>query len=1011
MAARRGGRGKSSAAPKTVVEASSLIEIPERKLTPVYEALDNNDNKKALRLSSNLLEKIAAARQPPRAIALRSLALARLGKTQEASQELDRLIQLAPPDESVLNIIKAVARVLGDHGKFAECLAGVCAKKPNDLNFASARFLAIASTFDWKQAQLVATQLHKLVPQNPQFLFWYSISIYLQAVTISPSSASTTATSSSPSAAASSSSLTSSSSSLPVVTVSPQGRLMLSLVERMLTPLISESGTGPKVTNQQELLFYLSILKLQCKWSECLQLVESKLGATLLQPADRLLATRAELHASASHVELAIADYTTLIEVYSPDDWRLYVLLFEQIAQLPADGEDRATQVQASLALIHRLIEKHGRTLRGPYLALIEHGRRFGFPSSSEGDAFVDLLLKYTELFGGKCACLRDTLLFSSSLVPEQKSAWRAAIARRHEELLARPLISFDVSTDATTERHLVDQLGHELTALKTKIVLQPVDDGDNDTNSNNIKELASLLDRYLNLHELPFHIAKGDRHPADDFVLLLGITLHEQYSRSRQLAPLLLAVQLLEHSLQTSPYNFQFRLLLIHLYSYIGAFQPAHRHYLELQIKSVQLDTMSYLIVGHAIRLGFPQIAQQLITDILTYHSRSAREAGDLLSEPLRKASYCKIQEVLDFRLRLSRSVTLAAARTESVFLSLALSATPAHHASQAASSSSSVSLPASFPSSPSFTIAVDPSLILTEEQAAQLISNQDTSVYESWTPGAAPFRPCTPLPASNTDYANAMTDAHSLEDKKRLLLARQSLWSRLSAAQAGNIGSVGSATSSSVAELHLTALLESLLQFTFLLAQPAASSTTEEAEALCLQAGARLVELGAQVERLFGGLSAECATALSSYQGLVLVELLDKLSYFGVTFFPATAALSIKWNDILGGLRKKAPAGLKSLKTQLRQWATVSLAATTQKLVDALNTLGSQLKQQDPAAALVSVLEAAELELFGCVKLQKLSLRTTIARDIVNSHAQSCSNLAQLFQSQLVALGKAKF
>ena len=84
-----------------------------------------------------------------------------------------------------------------------------------------------------------------------------------------------------------------------------------------------------------------------------------------------------------------------------------------------------------------------------------------------------------------------------------------------------------------------------------------------------------------------------------------------------RRRAILLEAAALLEHGKRLSPFNFQFTLELMELYSRLGGFTRLCELYNDLKVKHVTLDSLSYLVLGDAVRCGFWNEARSACNDI----------------------------------------------------------------------------------------------------------------------------------------------------------------------------------------------------------------------------------------------------------------------------------------------------------------------------------------------------------------------------------------------------------
>ena len=88
---------------------SAENSVAERRLRPIYDWLDNGNNKKALQEAEKVLKK-----QPDFQCckALMALALLRLGRDTEAERALDALLKEVPTDDAVLQAMNIAFKEL-----------------------------------------------------------------------------------------------------------------------------------------------------------------------------------------------------------------------------------------------------------------------------------------------------------------------------------------------------------------------------------------------------------------------------------------------------------------------------------------------------------------------------------------------------------------------------------------------------------------------------------------------------------------------------------------------------------------------------------------------------------------------------------------------------------------------------------------------------------------------------------------------------------------------------------
>uniref|UniRef100_A0A7R9YDF9 N-terminal acetyltransferase B complex subunit NAA25 homolog n=1 Tax=Pinguiococcus pyrenoidosus TaxID=172671 RepID=A0A7R9YDF9_9STRA len=132
-------------------------------------------------------------------------------------------------------------------------------------------------------------------------------------------------------------------------------------------------------------------------------------------------------------------------------------------------------------------------------------------------------------------------------------------------------------------------------------------------------------------------------------------------------------ALHLLERGVKSSPYNHRIRLQALLVYRALGAFLPAIEHYNELQVKQIQMDTLSYVIVPGLLRLGFFNEAQQQCDRVSRMHRSAARDAAEHCAKAVVRGNYLQGTEVMTFqRDRMDCSLQKALCHLEMVLLTL---------------------------------------------------------------------------------------------------------------------------------------------------------------------------------------------------------------------------------------------------------------------------------------------------------------------------------------------------
>ncbi|CRK99230.1 CLUMA_CG012680, isoform A [Clunio marinus] len=163
---------------ESIVNERRLQNVFGTKITNILNAIDVGNNKKALQEVEKVLKKTSKLRT---ALALKALALIRLGREKESQMLIEDLERTEPDDDSTLQVLTYCYRELDQLNKICLIYHNAAKKLPNNEEILSQLFMAHVRVNDYKSQQIVALQLFKAKPKNPYY-FWAVMSIILQAL-------------------------------------------------------------------------------------------------------------------------------------------------------------------------------------------------------------------------------------------------------------------------------------------------------------------------------------------------------------------------------------------------------------------------------------------------------------------------------------------------------------------------------------------------------------------------------------------------------------------------------------------------------------------------------------------------------------------------------------------------------------------------------------------------------------------------------------------------------------
>jgi N-terminal acetyltransferase B complex non-catalytic subunit len=116
--------------------------------------------------------------------------------------------------------------------------------------------------------------------------------------------------------------------------------------------------------------------------------------------------------------------------------------------------------------------------------------------------------------------------------------------------------------------------------------------------------------------------------------------------------------LHLLNYLLRNSPSNFHAKLLCLQIYQILGCSLGAHKIYMSLDVKHVQLDSLGYLHCAHLPITGIISYAKPIYDQTLKFFTASYKDSLEYLAMSYKFGSFSKLQEFMEFRERLSNSI-----------------------------------------------------------------------------------------------------------------------------------------------------------------------------------------------------------------------------------------------------------------------------------------------------------------------------------------------------------------
>lgn len=612
--------------------------MPERRVRPIWDAIDSRQFKNALKLCASLLTKYPNS---PYALALKALILERMGKSDEAlsvcysAKALLYTNDTILMDDLTLSTLQIVFQRLDHLDLATSCYEFACGKFPNNLELMMGLFNCYVREYSFVKQQQTAIKMYKVVGEE-RFLLWAVCSILLQ------------------------------------VLCGNGGEKLLLLAEGLIKKHIASHS----LHEPEALIVYISILEQQAKYGDAFKLISGDLGSLIMIEVDKLriqgrLLARAGDYAAAANI------FQKVLEL-CPDDWECFLHYLGSLLEDnsswcsglisdPVHPPNRMdcnfshladevfdARISDASAFVQKLqAEANNDSIRGPYLANLEIERRKHLFEKGDDDKLMEALMQYYSRFGHLACFTSDVEVFLQVLTPDKQT-----------ELLEKLIKSFDSPSTVQTK-----VLGKSITLFKVqelignmfKLPVAEIEDS-----------AVQMAEMYCNNLSLSKNLDSQENMHGEELLSMACNALVQLFWRTRDLGYFLEAIMILEFGLTIRRQVWQYKVLLLHLYSHLGALSVGYDWYKSLDAKNILLETVSHHILPQMLISPLWGDLSNLLKDYLKFMDDHFRESADLTFLAYRHRNYSKVIEFVQFKERLQRSNQYLVARLEAPILQL---------------------------------------------------------------------------------------------------------------------------------------------------------------------------------------------------------------------------------------------------------------------------------------------------------------------------------------------------
>jgi len=603
--------------------------ISERRLRPIYDWLDNGNNKKALQEADKVLKKQSNFQC---CRALKGLSLLRLGRDKEAIIILEALLAECPIDEGALNAMTLSYRELKMPDKICTLYENATKQEPDNEEFLSHLFMSYVRLGNLKKQQTTAMNLYKAKKKNPYY-FWSVMSIVLQAV-------------------------------------EGDQKLGQAITLPLAQKMVEKMEADGKMEQDQETIIYLLILELRNNWKGALDLLNGPLGKKLENSASYhliCLTKRIDLEGRLENwSEVARLSRNVLLQ--QPDSWDMFnnyiqavIKLQESFASNGGDNKDDGPYSMKLNKIDRSVVEAESLMnclssgfpgLRGPALAKLELCYR---TLDGRSTRLQELIIEYIDLFGGKPVCFSDIKKYLKVIPVEERNDFILRLRSRYPDSGEIPTNTAQIYTEICVtgiERFLGQHL---------KISDERVD-----------QLVSGLCDRYLATQPLVQHIVSTELRPSDGYLVLAGQLLWEKWINTKEKRFFLQACSMLRLGLLGSPSNWQLMLLLIRFVGRVGAGTLCDEIHTPLDVKNLMLDTLSWVLLRPLAAAGQVDRLHRIYCQMIRFYHHSPKETTEHIIQAYKHGNLSQICDISKLKRRLLTSYYVPLVNTDKLLIDI---------------------------------------------------------------------------------------------------------------------------------------------------------------------------------------------------------------------------------------------------------------------------------------------------------------------------------------------------
>lgn len=662
--------------------------VVERQLKKIYDCLNIGCYKKAVqevdRLPKNLKDLTLFK-------ALKSLALIRMYKRQQAFDILNEIDPNKDLDEVTLQTMTSCYKESVVVGKIVDIYEAASKRRPNDPEIMAHLFMAYVRVFNFKRQKEIALQMYKSFPKKKRlYSFWAIMSLVMQAQESENASEKTICLSIAEKMCEKmiDDERTQEEIDLYLLILSRQNKFEEEY--RFLTGPIFKRFTDHLSWYNRRRAYLCLDLKMYSRafkhyfpsliqeFPDQLEYYQGLFKSAFLLDTEapsqqQPVATNDQQQQSQQSQQATqstgtpVKSTSALAECYDIVE-RQCLLALDNNDQNKNDSKTKNQSVsKQSLSRTSSLNPNRKRLLRGPFIARVElyhivlvsgstlPSNIYNLCKNQFETKYVNLnsiLLDFFQAFSRKIICYYD--------LDYMINKYGLSVVERRE--LVRDV--GDWLKDIKQSQPDLSNLDSFHITLNFNMLEHAIRDYNPKDNSQDRLDLAKrYIDLYDNNRYLGGDTNKTEFQPVDNYCLLavnsiMTNSVKDDPDIVLSDSVLISLIALTENAISNSPTNHQLKLMLLKLYSFIGASKQSSEILFSLDIKNFQIDTLGHLLNPVLYNTGNFTLARESLETCLELYTHGIRECFEGLTTSYRDGRFSKIEEISNVYRRLRNSL-----------------------------------------------------------------------------------------------------------------------------------------------------------------------------------------------------------------------------------------------------------------------------------------------------------------------------------------------------------------